>query len=73
MSDEILKRIVTPLKANNIFSFNEVCQMFPFLETYFRVLVKKNPKQVSLLSLASLLSEFNPHPNHYVSHNFASP
>lgn len=37
MSDEILKITVTPLKANNIFSFNEVCQMFPFLETYCRV------------------------------------
>lgn len=36
--DEILKIIVTPLKANNIIGFNKVCHMFPFLETYFRVL-----------------------------------
>lgn len=52
--DEILK-ISTPLKANNIIGFNKVCQMFPFLEGYFRVLGEKNPipsqLDVSLISL----------------------
>lgn len=52
MSDEILKRIVTALKANNIISFNKVCQMFPFLETYFRVLGEKTQSIPSQLDIS---------------------